>query len=46
LLAQIKKEVAKHNKEQKKDPKNWGHVGDMGHVYAELVDIHKFLQGG
>ena len=46
MLAQIKKEVAKHNKKQKQDPQNWGFVGDMGHVYSELVDIHSFLQRG
>jgi hypothetical protein len=45
LLKDIKKEVAVHQKQQVRDPKNWGYVGDMGHVYMELDSISRFLKG-
>jgi uncharacterized sporulation protein YeaH/YhbH (DUF444 family) len=37
LLKRIAKQLAKHQKEQAADPRNWGFPGDLGHVNEELA---------
>lgn len=39
LLKELSKKVDEHEKEQKRDPRNWGNVGDMGHYMTELEDL-------
>jgi len=44
LLRRIDKGIGQHEREQKREPKNWGYVGDMGHVVEELNDVARFLK--
>jgi len=36
--------LAKHKKNQLKDTEDYGFVGDLGKVFADLVDINDFLK--
>jgi len=44
LLKRIEKGVQKEERGFKKEPTNWGYLGDLGHVESELKDIASFLQ--
>ena len=44
LMKEIGTGLKKHAKLQKEDPGNYGYEGDLGHVYAELVDLNNFLK--
>ena len=44
VMKGVHAELKRHAKMQKDNPKNWGFEGDLGHVYAELVDLHDFLK--
>ena len=39
LLKRIASRLAQHQKEQAKDPANWGHAGDLGRVTEELAYV-------
>jgi len=43
LVKELQASLKKHAKAQEDDPTNWGLVGDVNHVFAELTDIVKFL---
>ena len=44
LLVDIKKELSGWDKDQEKEPNNWGFAGSMGHAYEELEEIYSFLK--
>jgi len=44
-MKRLHKAMDKHDKEQKKDPLNWGFVGDYGHVHEQLDELVRFLNG-
>jgi hypothetical protein len=39
LLTRITRQLAAHQKEAAKDPRNWGHAGDLGSVAEELAMV-------
>lgn len=39
LMKELKNKIATHSKNQKKEPKNWGYVGDMEHYIQCLKDL-------
>lgn len=43
LLREVGSLLKEHRKEQKKDPRNWGYVGDLGSVIGDLEGIRAFL---
>ncbi len=43
LLDLIQQEVEVHAEEAAKDPTNWGHAGDLGHIRQNLVETLQFL---
>ena len=43
LMDVLQMELDKHDAEQKADPKNWGHAGDLGKVRSDLMDTVGFL---
>jgi triphosphoribosyl-dephospho-CoA synthetase len=45
LMKRLAKALTTHDREFRKDDKNWGSVGDLGHVESELHDIVRFLRG-
>ena len=42
LFVQIEKHIKQHAQKQKKDPRNWGYVGDMGRIEQMLKEIVEF----
>lgn len=45
LVDDLKKALVYEARRQTQDPRNWGYVGDLGHVIEELGGIIKFLNG-
>lgn len=45
LIGRLEKALQKHDKEFAGDEKDWGYVGDIGHVESGLKDIVEFLRG-
>lgn len=45
VLDGIEKALKVHEARQKKDPNNYGYVGDLGHVEGELIEVARFLRG-
>lgn len=45
LMDRLQKVLKKHESEFRKDEKDWGYVGDLGHVESELNDVVRFLRG-
>jgi len=43
LLDVLQMELDKHDTEQKADPRNWGHAGDLGKVREDLINIVGFM---
>jgi len=43
LLKRIKTGLAKHNRSEKRDPRNWGYVGDLQHIASELQEVSDIL---
>lgn len=43
-IAMLSKEVGKHRLFQERDTKNWGYLGDMGHVAEGLTELIDFLK--
>ncbi len=43
LIDRLKREV--HAFANSKEAKHWGHVGSLGHVNAELLDVLRFMTG-
>jgi hypothetical protein len=39
----IERALKDHEKKQAGDPKNYGYVGDVGHVKTQLLEVHRFL---
>ncbi len=44
MLKTIQKQVTAHQKKQKKEPNNWGFVGDLDGVESALVDAIKSMK--
>lgn len=44
LMKNIDSIITKHSREQKKDPKDWGYVGDMGYIVELLNDASRFIK--
>ncbi len=42
-MGQLHKLLKSHAAEQKKNPKNWGYAGDLGHVAEEMKALVDFL---
>jgi hypothetical protein len=47
LLKQIEAGLEKHDRNASSNPggHHWGHVGDLGHVAANLEELRDFLMG-
>lgn len=45
LIDELKKALVLEARRQATDPRNWGYVGDLGHVNEELEEVIKFLNG-
>jgi len=43
LMDVMQMELDKHDAEQKADPKNWGHAGDLGKVLSDLINLVGFM---
>jgi len=43
LMDVLQMELDKHDAEQKADPKNWGHAGDLGKVRSDLINLVGFM---
>lgn len=43
MLKALNKAVKTHSKKQKKEPHNWGYVGDIAHISQELNDLQHFI---
>ena len=43
-IATLQDLLAKMDKAQAKDPHDWGYVGNVDHVFAELTDIVQFAK--
>ena len=43
LMDVLQMELDKHDAEQKADPKNWGHAGDLGKVRSDLIELVGFM---
>ncbi len=43
LLDVLQMELDKHDTEQKADPRNWGHAGDLGKVREDLINLAGFM---
>lgn len=44
-LENLKSKLKGHQKAQKKDPQNWGYVGDLKHLSTQLDEILAHLKG-
>ena len=44
-LKMINRLLKEEDKRQKADPRNWGFVGDLGHIEELLSEIGEFLGG-
>jgi len=44
LLADIEKALKDHESRQKKQPNDYGYVGDLGHAVSELQEVNKSLR--
>lgn len=42
-LAGIDQLLKMHKQRTRRDPKNWGNIGDMKYVEAQLNEIYNFL---
>lgn len=42
-LKNIEKRLNVHDKKQSRDPKNWGYVGNMGHIKELLEEVASFI---
>lgn len=45
LLDVLEMELDKHADGMKADASNWGHVGDLGKVRSDLIDLVAFMSG-
>lgn len=43
LMDVLQMELDKHDAEQKADPRNWGHAGDLGKVREDLINLVGFM---
>jgi hypothetical protein len=43
-IAILEKKLLKHSNNFKKNPTNWGYVGDLGYILTELKNINMFLK--
>lgn len=43
LLDVLQMELDNHDAEQKADPRNWGHAGDLGKVREDLINLVGFM---
>ena len=43
LMDVLQMELDKHDEQAKADPKNWGHVGDLGKVRSDLINLVGFM---
>jgi len=39
-LQKLHQLIQRYHTEQARDPKNWGHVGDLGHIYMKLRELN------
>ena len=45
LMDRLEKAMKKHEKDFSGEERNWGYVGDLGHIESELADLVRFLGG-
>ena len=43
-LKQLKKKLKKHQSDFKKEPKNWGYVGDLAYINERLTELNGFIK--
>ena len=44
VMKSLHSRLKKHAQKQKKEPTNWGYVGDIGHVFEHLTDLDEFMK--
>lgn len=44
LMKLIQATLKTHAAEAKRDPKNWGYAGDLGHTRSQLIEALAFLR--
>lgn len=45
LVLEITQALKEHEKRQSEDVNDYGYVGDLGHIKAELAEALRFLKG-
>jgi hypothetical protein len=45
LLKKINSALQQHEQRQRKESKNWGYVGDLGHAKKMLVEVLRAIGG-
>ena len=45
LLRVLSDDLDRHAAAQQQTPRDWGHIGEVGHAVCELEDLHKLLTG-
>lgn len=45
LLDVLRMELDRHDVNQKSDPTNWGHAGDLSKVRSDLIDLVGCMSG-
>ncbi|MCE2968036.1 MAG: hypothetical protein ACK55O_01125 [Phycisphaerales bacterium] len=43
LMDVLQMELDRHDAEQKAEPKNWGHAGDLGKIREDLINLVGFI---